>query len=259
MLITQESFLLSGGNQRGRPPKSPVSSCKQSYNSDLSISKIYSSYLINDNDFSSHYSLFFPPASAVEGIKSVPSVCLSVRLSVCPSVSALTPEPFHVRTQNLAEVRRSMGQEYWQGGRRGRAGQRSGVFMKNKIILINSYELLSLQNTWFIGAYDSSWSFERNVWHKYFNTLFWFHLSLHYMIILITDNSSHGGYLSCCGRCNLWIQSPRWVMHFKSFPSRYVMVIELYKEEDTWLYNIGVWKILLNITNSWTYSSNSWE
>ncbi len=45
----------------------------------------------------------FPPASAVEGIKSVLSVCVCVRASVCSSVSALTDEPFDIRTQNLVE------------------------------------------------------------------------------------------------------------------------------------------------------------
>ena len=55
----------------------------------------------------------------IEGIKLVPSVCLSV----CVSVSALTAEPFDIRTQNSVEgisccnvwnvcVRRSIGQEY---------------------------------------------------------------------------------------------------------------------------------------------------
>ncbi len=41
--------------------------------------------------------LSFPPASAVEGIKSVPCVCVSV----CQLVGALMAEPFDVRTQNL--------------------------------------------------------------------------------------------------------------------------------------------------------------
>ncbi len=38
---------------------------------------------------------FFPPASAVEGIKSVPSVCVCV--CVCLSVSALMIEPFELQ------------------------------------------------------------------------------------------------------------------------------------------------------------------
>ncbi len=42
-------------------------------------------------------SIFFPPVSAVEGIKSVPSVCVCV----CASVSSLAAELFDVRTQNL--------------------------------------------------------------------------------------------------------------------------------------------------------------
>ena len=37
-----------------------------------------------------HLTILLPPASAVEVIESVPSVCLSV----CPSVSTLTSEPF---------------------------------------------------------------------------------------------------------------------------------------------------------------------
>ncbi len=41
-----------------------------------------------------HLVVFFPPALAVEGMESVPSVC------VCLSVSALTAERFEVRTQN---------------------------------------------------------------------------------------------------------------------------------------------------------------
>ena len=44
---------------------------------------------------------FFPPASAVEGIKSVRSVCLCVCVCVCPLVNALTAEPFDVGSQNL--------------------------------------------------------------------------------------------------------------------------------------------------------------
>ena len=44
----------------------------------------------------------FPSASAVEGMESVPSVC--VCLSVCLSVSALTAEPFDVEAQNLVEA-----------------------------------------------------------------------------------------------------------------------------------------------------------
>ncbi len=40
---------------------------------------------------------YFPPASAVTGIKSVPSVCQSV----CPSASALTAEPCDLPTYNL--------------------------------------------------------------------------------------------------------------------------------------------------------------
>ncbi len=47
-------------------------------------------------------SYLFPPASAVEGIKSVPSVCVCV--SVCLSVSALTAEPFDIQTRNLVEA-----------------------------------------------------------------------------------------------------------------------------------------------------------
>ena len=44
----------------------------------------------------------FPPASAVEGIKSVLSLCVCVRL--CVRLSALSPdEPFDVQTQNLVE------------------------------------------------------------------------------------------------------------------------------------------------------------
>ncbi len=39
---------------------------------------------------------FFPPASAVKGIKSVPSVCVSV--------SALMAEPFDIQTRNLVEA-----------------------------------------------------------------------------------------------------------------------------------------------------------
>ncbi len=39
----------------------------------------------------------FPPASAVEGIKSVPSVCESV----CLLVTALTAEPFDLGSRNL--------------------------------------------------------------------------------------------------------------------------------------------------------------
>ena len=42
----------------------------------------------------------FPPASAVEGIKSVPSVCVCV----CVSVSALMAEPFDIQNQNLVEA-----------------------------------------------------------------------------------------------------------------------------------------------------------
>ena len=42
----------------------------------------------------------FPPVSAVEGIKSVPSVCVCV----CLLVSALPAEPFNMRTQNLQEL-----------------------------------------------------------------------------------------------------------------------------------------------------------
>ncbi len=42
--------------------------------------------------------IYFPPASAVEGIKSVRSVCLCV----CPLFSAITGEPFNVRTWNSA-------------------------------------------------------------------------------------------------------------------------------------------------------------
>ena len=41
---------------------------------------------------------FFPPASGVEGIKSVPSVCPCVCLCVCLSFSSLTAEPFDIRT-----------------------------------------------------------------------------------------------------------------------------------------------------------------
>ncbi len=45
----------------------------------------------------------FPPASAVEGIKSVRCVCASVRLCVCLLVSALTGESCDVRTQNFVD------------------------------------------------------------------------------------------------------------------------------------------------------------
>ena len=44
--------------------------------------------------------LFFPPASAVEGIKSFPSV----RLSVCLSVSTLTSERLDIRIRNLIGI-----------------------------------------------------------------------------------------------------------------------------------------------------------
>ncbi len=57
----------------------------------------YSKFILEDGDF-------FPPASAVEGIKSVPSVCPCVRVSVCLSFSALTAEPFDIQTQNLVEA-----------------------------------------------------------------------------------------------------------------------------------------------------------
>ncbi len=45
---------------------------------------------------------FFPPASAVEGIRLVPSVCPCIHVSVCLSVSALTAEPFELRTLDIA-------------------------------------------------------------------------------------------------------------------------------------------------------------
>ena len=41
--------------------------------------------------------------SAVEGIKSVPSVCVCVCPSVCLSVSALLAEPFDIRTLNWVQ------------------------------------------------------------------------------------------------------------------------------------------------------------
>ena len=41
---------------------------------------------------------FIPSRVAVEGIKSVPSVC------VCVSVNALTAEPFDIQTRNLVEA-----------------------------------------------------------------------------------------------------------------------------------------------------------
>ncbi len=41
--------------------------------------------------------MLLPPASAVEVIESVPSVCVCV----CPSVNALTAERLDVLTQNL--------------------------------------------------------------------------------------------------------------------------------------------------------------
>ena len=58
---------------------------------------------------------FFPPASAVEGIKSVPSVCVCV--SVCSSVSRGVSRPkkggvMHGMYSAQMSVRRSMGQEY---------------------------------------------------------------------------------------------------------------------------------------------------
>ncbi len=46
-----------------------------------------------------HGILLFPPASAVEGIKSVRCVCASV----CLLVSALTGEPCDVLTQNFVD------------------------------------------------------------------------------------------------------------------------------------------------------------
>ena len=42
---------------------------------------------------------FLPPASAVEVIKTEPSVCVSV----CVSVSVLTAEPFDIRSRNLVQ------------------------------------------------------------------------------------------------------------------------------------------------------------
>ena len=50
-----------------------------------------------------HISSFLPPASAVEVIKTVPSVCVCVCLSVCLFVSALTAEPFDIGSRNLAQ------------------------------------------------------------------------------------------------------------------------------------------------------------
>ena len=42
---------------------------------------------------------FFPPASSVEGIKSVPSVCLPVCVYLC----TLLAEPFEIRAQNVVD------------------------------------------------------------------------------------------------------------------------------------------------------------
>ncbi len=50
----------------------------------------------NDKPFQFSINQFFPPALAVEGMESVPSVCVSV--------SALTAERFEVRTQNLVDA-----------------------------------------------------------------------------------------------------------------------------------------------------------
>ncbi len=44
--------------------------------------------------------MFFPPASAVEGMESVSSVCVSVWVSV----NTLTAEPFDIWSQNLMEA-----------------------------------------------------------------------------------------------------------------------------------------------------------
>ncbi len=60
---------------------------------------ILNNYLCDPSLIVIIFCFIFPPASAVEGIKSVPSV----RLCVCLSFSSLTPEPFDVRTQNLVE------------------------------------------------------------------------------------------------------------------------------------------------------------
>ncbi len=94
---------------------------------------------------------FSPPASAVEVIKTVPSVCVCV----CLSVSALTAEPCVVWSQNLAQGLTLIIS-----------------WMSSKMKVIGQRSRSPGQKTWFPGFFSFEWT-DTKPWH-----MVWHHVTL---------------------------------------------------------------------------------